>query len=223
MPAAPLWRATDPLPSHDEVLNVDRKFDSIKSVPGFWDTPRGPVEPRVPAYHLERSADMTDLQWQTELRKWNNSVLHPQGEVVAAFKNYLYFNAPAWVGGRPWSRMVAEARHNKNLQRYPLAQIWFGDGFRLDAQARAAEYVPRPGSYLEFAKASEGWKVALFTSICVVAGLSLNAFLNSALGTKKAPTDTPDWHAATEKKYAKYNPDPVSKHKIGDRVSLPTM
>jgi hypothetical protein len=218
MPSKPLWRASDPLPSADELVNVERTLDSLTSIEGFWETPRGPTEARVQAYEPDLTTAPGSAERKAEVEKWHNSVLHPHGEAMAAWKNNLYLNSPAWVGGRPWSQGKALRRHRELLKLYPDARLWFADGNRLSPGARALNFALPPGSYPEYAKSVENKRVFVYVIACIGAGLALSAFSQWATGSKRVPTDNPDWHAATEEVYKKYKPDPIAKHEIGQSI-----
>eukprot|EP00010_Vexillifera_abyssalis_P000833 CAMPEP_0201554190 /NCGR_PEP_ID=MMETSP0173_2-20130828/38699_1 /ASSEMBLY_ACC=CAM_ASM_000268 /TAXON_ID=218659 /ORGANISM="Vexillifera sp., Strain DIVA3 564/2" /LENGTH=226 /DNA_ID=CAMNT_0047965379 /DNA_START=48 /DNA_END=728 /DNA_ORIENTATION=+ len=210
IPEKPLWRANDPLPTEDELLNQDRTVESFNEVPGVWDVPRGPTEARVKAVWEPPSDPYDEAAVEKAFARYRNSLLHPQGEVMASWKNYLYLNAPAWMGGRPWSQPSKVRRFAQNIERYPQARHWFSDGFRYHLGLRAIDHVAMPDSVPETMKKLETKRVWLVVATCVVAGSLLSAFSHLALGTKKAPTENAEWDKQTEQRYKKYHPDPIS-------------
>ena len=221
-PERPLWRASDPLPTEAELFGVDRSWNTLKQSPGFWDVPRGPLEPRVAQYTVDPAVwkTLSKDQKAAELRKMKNSLFHPQGEAMASWKNYLYLNAPTWMGGRPWDVRRALHKYVYDLSRYPSAESWAGDGFRHGRAALAKDIVPPPGGLQDFWVKSSGYRVAALTIGLFGCGVLLNFVLGKALGQKAAPTCTPEWEEATKAKYAKYNPDPVSKHVLGQPIGV---
>lgn len=222
LPEQPIWRASDPLPTEAELVQP-RDLAALLEEPSFWEIPKGPVEPRVkpylPPYTWEQFQQLTNDERTNEIQKHASSLVHPQGEVMAAMKNHIYLNAPIWLGGRHWSARREEHRLLYNMSRYPAAENWFGDGFRLGRSARAVDHVFSPNSFYYFWN-NQFWSYRLVghVAVGVALGLSLSLFIKTFVSSGPASTQNAEWEEATKARYAKYNPDPISKHSIGARV-----
>lgn len=198
-PKEPLWRAGTPLP---EEADLTKKMDwnSLQKTAGFDDVPRGPTYPRVMPYKPKDSSD-------GESQKYQNSLYHPEGVMMAYWKNYLYQTSSTSTGARGFSLLRGFERTIAATKLHPEARNWVaGHGVVLNKGQSPLRHITLPGSSAE--RLVQARPTIVFFGVLAVVGTALSTGrLIQKLVPRGVKSTDPRWETLSSE-FDDYNLDP---------------